>query len=381
MLIFYNYKMEFHNKTDYNNIPTFIEQKINRKLHNQQNHPIEIMKRRIYDYFNKLDECDFVMFDELDPIVSTIDNFDRLLIPENHPARSKSDTYYLNEKQVLRTHTSAHQSELLSKGYTQFLAVGDVYRKDEIDARHFPIFHQVEVVKLIDNDANEEVELKKLLSGLVEYLFPNHEYRYNHDYFPFTNPSYEIEVKHNDKWIEILGCGVMQNQILEDSNPSIAKHKKGIAAGFGLDRLVMIFCDIPDIRYLWSQHKRFTDQYADGKLNKFQPYSELPSQYKDLSFYIPNQEIENNININIKWSDENDFFEIIRNHIGDIVEKVELIDQYMNNKTNKYSRTYRITYSPNDPNITNPSEFTKYTNILSTELGLLLKNNLEIELR
>ena len=366
-------------KNDQSNIPIFIKEKLNRKLHNQRNHPIEIMKRHIYNYFNKLDDCNFVMFDDLNPIVNTIDNFDKLLIPQNHPARSKSDTYYVSEQQVLRTHTSAHQSELLSSGNTQFLVVGDVYRKDEIDSKHYPIFHQVEVVKLINNDENEEIELKKLLSGLVEYLFPNHEYRYNPDYFPFTNPSYEIEVKHNDKWIEILGCGVMQHQILENSNPLIAKNKKGIAAGFGLDRLVMIFCDIPDIRYLWSQHERFIDQYTDGNLNKFKPYSELPSQYKDLSFYIPNHKIEHdiNININIKWSDENNFFEIIRNYVGDIVEKVELIDQYMNNKINKYSRTY----SPNDPTITNPSEFTKYTNTLSTELGLLLKNNLEIELR
>ena len=128
----------------FNNIPSSIEQKINRKLHNLKNHPIEIIKNIIYKYLTNIRQFD--IFDNLDPFVSIEDNFDKLLIPKNHPARSKSDTYYQNENIVLRTHTSAHQNELLSKGHLNFLVSGDVYRKDEIDSHHYPIFHQMECV-------------------------------------------------------------------------------------------------------------------------------------------------------------------------------------------------------------------------------------------
>jgi len=139
------------------------------------------------------------MFDNLSPIVDVSDNFDKLLIPKNHPARSKSDTYYITDEKVLRTQISAHQNELLEKGYKSFLVTGDVYRKDEINTTHYPIFHQMELLTLIEDDIDPEKELKNLLSGLVEYLFPNCKYKYNDDYFPFTNPSYEIEVEYNGK--------------------------------------------------------------------------------------------------------------------------------------------------------------------------------------
>ena len=100
-----------------------------------------------------------------------------------HPARSKTDTYYVNEKEVLRTHTSAHQNQLLSQNYKSFIVTGDVYRKDEIDARHYPIFHQMEIFTLIDDSLDPEIELKKILSGLITYLFPNSDFRFNPDYF------------------------------------------------------------------------------------------------------------------------------------------------------------------------------------------------------
>ena len=368
------------NKTEYCNIPRFIEEKLEYKLHNQKNHPIEIIKNHIYTYFHNLEKYKFSMFDDLSPIVSITDNFDKLLISENHSARSKSDTYYVNEKEVLRTHTSAHQNELLSKGFTSFLVTGDVYRKDEIDARHYPIFHQMELLTLVDDDCDAEIELKKLLSGLVEYLFPSCDYRFNPDYFPFTHPSYEIEVKYRDNWLEILGCGIVQPAILE-ANGLVGK--KAIAAGFGIDRLVMIFADIPDIRYLWSKHERFLNQFADGKLNKFRPYSTLPNSSKDISFFVSNNELEIDLKTNkqLKWLNENDFFELIRNHVGDIMEEVKLSDSFYNKKLNKYSRTYRLNYSPNDPDMKDPGDFTKLVNQLQDELREIIPRNMTIELR
>jgi phenylalanyl-tRNA synthetase alpha chain len=132
------------NRTEYSNIGPSIEAKIGRNLHNKKNHPIEIIKRKIYEYFNELDGYDFAKFDDLPPYVNVSDNFDKLLIPKDHPARSRSDTYYINKDTVLRTQTSAHQNELLAQGHQNFLVTGDVYRKDEIDKSHYPVFHQME---------------------------------------------------------------------------------------------------------------------------------------------------------------------------------------------------------------------------------------------
>ena len=370
-------------KTNYSNIPKFIEDKISRKLHLQKNHPIEIIKNHIYSYFNGLCDYKFITFDNLDPIVSIENNFDRLLIPKNHVTRTKSDSYYVNENQILRTHTSAHQNELLSLGYKSFLVTGDVFRKDEIDSSHYPIFHQMEMFTLIDNKCADD-ELKKILSGLIEYLFPNCNYRFNDDYFPFTNPSYEIEVEYRGKWMEILGCGIVEQQILLSNNIT---NTQAIASGFGLDRLAMIFCDIPDIRFLWSTHDRFLNQFSDGKLNKFHQYSEVPSQSKDISFYIPKNKLMlksynelSDDKKHISWLDENDFYELIRNNIEDIIE-VKLIDSFYNKKLDKYSRTYKLIYSPSDAEIKDPSEFTKCVNISQDNLRDIIKNNLALELR
>ena len=360
------------NKTQFSNIPHFIEGKLGKQLHNQTNHPIEIMKRHIYAYFSNLDKYKFTIFDNLNPIVTIVDNFDKLLIPKDHPARSRSDTYYVNENEVLRTHTSAHQNDLLNKGYETFIVTGDVYRKDEIDASHYPIFHQVEVLTVVNDEDDPEIELKALLSGLVEYLFPKCNYRFNNDYFPFTNPSFEVEVEFNNSWMEILGCGVVQPAILSNNGIS----KKAIAAGFGLDRLTMIFAGIIDIRYLWATNSRFLDQYKDGRLNKFQPYSELPSQKRDISFYIPSDKLD----IDKKWLYENDFFELIRNHAGDSVESVKLVDSFHNTKKNRFSKTYTIMYSPTDPDMSNPAVFKKVVNELQDKLRELVLI-LEIELR
>lgn len=368
------------NKTAYCNIPKSIEEKLPRKLHNQKNHPIEIIKNHIYGYFSKLDKYKFYMFDDLSPIVSVENNFDKLLIPKNHVARSPSDTYYVNENEVLRTHTSAHQNDLLNDKYTSFLVTGDVYRKDEVDARHYPVFHQMEMLTLIDDNVDAEQELKMVLSGLVEYLFPNCEYRFNPDYFPFTHPSFEIEVKYNGNWLEILGCGIVQPKILENNN---IYGKKAIAAGFGLDRLVMIFGCIPDIRYLWSTHERFLNQFADGKIVKFQPYSEVSSQIRDISFFVlkDSLEIEEKTNKQLKWSDENNFYELVREHSGDMMEEVKLTDSFYNKKLDKYSRTYRLTYSPNGPDLKDPGEFFNVVNKIQDNLRDNVKECMKIELR
>lgn len=271
---------------------------------------------------------------------------------------------------MLRTHTSAHQNELLGKGITNFLVTGNVYRKDEIDAHHYPVFHQMKMFTIVDGDP--EYELKKMLSGLVEYLFPNCNYRFNDDYFPFTDPSYEVEVEYRGKWMEILGGGIVQPAILVNNG---IIDKKAIAAGLGIDRLVMIFADIPDIRYLWSTHERFLKQFESGKIIKFVPYSKLPNQTRDISFFVPKEQLNDD---QTKWLNENDFCETIRNQVGDDIESVKLMDSFHNKKLDKYSRIYRLTYSPTGPDMKDSGAFTKYVNFLENKLREVLKDQLEL---
>lgn len=210
------------------NIPASIRDKVGLNLHNRANHPLQLVKQKIFDYFGP----DYAKYDTFSPYVTTEENFDLLRIAKDHPARSKSDTYYLNDTTVLRTHTSAHQVPLLRSGQKKFLVCGDVYRKDEIDRTHFPVFHQIEGVCLIDNSTVDvEAELKRVLSGLASHLFPAKEYRFNADYFPFVEPGLEMEVRFGDRWLEVLGCGVIHSEILANGN--IPTGTTGWAFGFG----------------------------------------------------------------------------------------------------------------------------------------------------
>lgn len=349
-----------HRSIDYNprmNIPSSILNRIGLNLHNRPNHPLQIVKQLIFDYFRG-----YQKFDDLSPKVSITANFDSLLIPPDHPARSASDTYYLDATTVLRTHTSAHQAELLAAGHRQFLVAGDVYRKDEIDRTHYPVFHQIEGVCVTDSTDTAAVEsdLKRVLTGLVTHLFPNKESRFNPDYFPFTHPSFEVEVKFGDRWLEILGCGVIQPAILRQSNcPGT-----GWAFGLGLERLAMLLFDIPDIRYFWVDHPKFLSQFSSGKVVKFKPYSLLAPASRDISFWVPS----NQIRPDQTWIRENDFLSMIRDVAGNMVQHVTLIDKFQHPKTRLYSRAYRITYEEMDPNVTDPAQFTAHVNAVQTHI-------------
>jgi phenylalanyl-tRNA synthetase alpha chain len=304
-------------------------------------------------------EKQYEIFDNLPKFVSVKNNFDDLLIPKNHCTRNKTDTYYLNENTVLRTHMTSHSPDLINN-YDAFITIGDVYRKDEIDKCHYPIFHQLDGVKKVPKGEDAIELLKKTLSSLVEYLFPKCEYRFNNDYFPFTEPSFEIEVLYNDKWLEILGCGIFHKEITKNQDYDY------IAFGLGIDRLAMIFFEIPDIRLLWSDNEKFIEQfkYSDktiNEYNKFRPFSNIETISKDTSFYIPNQEIILSNDENFTWSNINSFYELVREFFGDTIETVILFYKYYNKKNNKYSHTFSLTFSPT-ANIINGAEFNKEIN-------------------
>ena len=194
------------------------------------------------------------MLDDLSPIVSVAQNFDQLLIPAEHSSRSPSDTYYLQDAHsVLRTHTSAHQTQLMRAGKRRFLVAGDVYRRDEVDASHYPVFHQMEGVRLFEEEGDRDAVLQDLqgvLEGLARHLFGEVRMRWVQAFFPFTDPSLELEIHFQDQWMEVLGCGLIHPHILHAQQLG---HLHGWAFGLGLDRLAMILFDIPDIRLFWSQ--------------------------------------------------------------------------------------------------------------------------------
>jgi phenylalanyl-tRNA synthetase alpha chain len=350
------------------NVPDKIWRLMNVNLHNQKNHPLEIIKQKIYNYpyFQK-----FQKFDDLAKQVSIENNFDKLLIPQNHPSRTRSDTYYIDEKTVLRTQTSAHQTELLEKGITQFLVTGDVYRKDEINKTHFPVFHQMEGLCITDDTENPIEKLHETLSGLMIYLFPDCKYRVKNDYFPFTDPSFEYEVKYKEgsdedekNWLEVLGCGIVQPDILKNCGYA---GKQAWAFGLGIDRLAMNLFGIPDIRLFWSQDIKFLSQFENGEIVKFQQYSSLDPIQKDISFYIPTEYLDENKNDITKsiWKRENDFFDFIRSNDKDnVIQEIYMFDTFFHPKQKMLSRTYRITYLPCDTIISNPAIFTSYTNEL-----------------
>lgn len=352
-----------------NNITPHIASLVGRDLHLRPSHPIGIIRSKIQEYFASLSSStsdintNYKIFDAEDPIVTAQQCFDDLLIPPDHPGRAPSDTYYVTDTKLLRTHTSAHQSQHLRSGVDAFLCCGDVYRRDEIDATHYPAFHQMEGVKLMSTESmigadglsDEqwlqsaecqliEADLKATLEGLMDHLFGPTEKRWNEDFFPFTQPSFELEIYHNDEWMEVLGCGVIHEQVLDLSNRS---DRRGWAFGLGLERLAMILFKIPDIRLFWTEDERFHRQFKEGKIVEFQPYSKFPPVFKDIAFWT-NDEVT-------KKDDfvENDFFDLVRSTAGDLVEKIELIDAFTHPKTGRSSRCYRISYRSMDRNLTN----------------------------
>lgn len=144
-----------YKKDGMTNISSNIISKVEEKLHLQKNHPLEITKSKIVNYFHgnyrsRFGGCIFASIDNLDPVVTVQQNFDSLNVPKNHVSRSKNDNYYVNSEYVLRSHTTAHEPDLIRSGWNAFINTGDVYRRDEIDRCHYPVFHQLEGVRIFE---------------------------------------------------------------------------------------------------------------------------------------------------------------------------------------------------------------------------------------
>lgn len=291
-------------------------------------------------------DFDIIQIPEIVPASASFDLFN---FPKDHVARSKSDTYYVDEENILRTHTTVmwwyyfQQAEIREKMSANkplgVLSYGKVYRKDEIDRNHMNIFHQMDGLYLHPTSEKTitQDDLKEVLANVVKAAFgPDVKYRFNDDNFPYTHSSLEMEVDKDGAWVEVLGAGLVQPGVLEKLDVDPTKYN-GWAFGFGLERLAIIGMELPDIRLLWSEDPRVTKQLHLGQ--KFVEVSKYPPVVRDISFIVKND------------FEPNNYFDLIRDIGGDLVEQVELTDKYENAEKfgpDRVSYTYRILYRSPD---------------------------------
>ncbi len=298
--------------------------------------------------------------------IPALKDFDNIIIPEivpadvsfdlfnfapDHVARSTSDTYYVDKKNILRTHDTVMwyyylrlpeiKKKIAEKKPLGVICYGKVYRKDEIDRKHMNIFHQFGGLLLVPDDVRKMPidELKKVLGEIVVGLFgKDTKYRFLEDIFPYTDPSLQVEVEVNGEWLEILGGGMPRKSVLKNFG---LEGYNGWAFGFGLERLAIIGMELPDIRLLWSTDERVKKQLKLG--TKFVQVSKYPPITRDISFIVDS-----------KFA-PNDYFDLVRDIVGDLAEEMALIDQYENAEkfgAGMKSYAYRITYRALDRTLT-----------------------------
>lgn len=256
------------------NLTPAILAKVPLRLHTRPSHPLNTLRGLIESHYS-----DFTHLSSLSPLVTPYKNFDELSFPQDHPGRAVTDSYYVNKDLMLRTHTSAHEVEVFRRGEDKWLLTADVYRRDEIDGSHYPIFHQMEGARIFAADAagmrevaEDNARLRHRLAQApiviedVPHLAPTNPPQATHDpahaalvaenlklslnslmltlfggqagvgggaplrvrwieaYFPFTSPSFEVEVFFRGKWLEILGSGVVRQATLDTASKSCSQN-------------------------------------------------------------------------------------------------------------------------------------------------------------
>jgi phenylalanyl-tRNA synthetase alpha chain len=187
-------------------------------------------------------------------------NFTALNIPPNHPARDMQDTFYLGADRLLRTHTSPVQIRHLEINAppVRIVVPGRVYRRDAVDATHSPVFHQVEVLAL--DEGLDFSHLRGTVMAFLKAFFGDLPVRFRASYFPFTEPSAEVDVQWRGRWLEVMGCGMVDPAVLEGLGLD-PQRWSGFAAGLGVERFCMVRHGIDDIRRLFTSDLRFLEQF------------------------------------------------------------------------------------------------------------------------
>ena len=246
-------------------------------------HPVTRTIRDVCDFFEQMG------FDVEAGPEAEIDyyNFEALNVPEDHPAKDMHDTFYLNNEGLLRTHTSPVQIRTMLKGKPPFkiIAPGRTYRSDS-DQTHTPMFHQLEGLHIDKNITMGH--LKGCLNYFVKEFFEVEKIkmRFRPSHFPFTEPSAEVDIGYRiedkkiiigegDKWLEILGCGMVHPNVLKNSKVDPNKYQ-GFAFGIGIDRLAMLKYGINDLRSFFECDYRWLNYYGFDPLD-------VPTNYRGLS--------------------------------------------------------------------------------------------------
>jgi phenylalanyl-tRNA synthetase alpha chain len=188
-------------------------------------------------------------------------NFEALNIPADHPARDMQDTFFLSDGRLLRTHTSPVQIRYMESHEPpiRIVAPGRVYRRDTVDATHSAVFHQVELLAV--DQGLTFTDLKGTIKEFLKQMFgADLPVKFRASYFPFTEPSAEVDVQWKGKWLEVMGCGMVDPNVLKavGYDPQIYT---GFAAGFGVERFAMVLHEIDDIRRCYNSDIRFLRQF------------------------------------------------------------------------------------------------------------------------
>ena len=230
-------------------------------------HPINYTKERIIEYFRNLD------FDLcVGPLVEDdFHNFQALNLPIYHPARDMQDTFYFKDSMLLRTHTSPVQvrTMLAQKPPIKMICPGATFRRD-YDLTHTPMFHQIEGLVVDVGDGANFANLKYTLEDLLKYLFGDVKVRFRASFFPFTEPSAEVDISchfcggkgcrvcSHTGWLEVLGCGVVDSRVFEAVG---YEGVSGYAFGMGIERLAMLTCGVNDLRSFFETDLRVLEQF------------------------------------------------------------------------------------------------------------------------
>lgn len=221
-------------------------------------HPISLTARRMRAFFER---AGFVVATGPE-VESDFFNFEALNIPSHHPARAMHDTFYFDAHYLLRTHTSSVQIRQMQKGDLPIRIVcpGRVYRNDS-DQTHSPMFHQLEGL-YVDKSTNF-AQLKGLIHAFLQAFFDKKlTVRFRPSYFPFTEPSAEVDIlDENGKWLEVMGCGMVHPQVLKNCNVDPSQYQ-GFAFGMGIERFAMLYYGVRDLRLFYQNDIRFLRQFA-----------------------------------------------------------------------------------------------------------------------
>jgi phenylalanyl-tRNA synthetase alpha chain len=230
-------------------------------------HPVEFTMNRVIEYFTSLN---FAI--EEGPLVeSDFYNFEALNLPSYHPARDMQDTFYFNDKNLLRTHTSPVQIRTMqNSGYPiRMISPGKVFRRD-FDLTHTPMFHQVEGLVVDKKGKISFANLKFILEDFLHHMFGDVEVRFRPSFFPFTEPSAEVDIScifckgdgcrvcSHTGWLEVLGCGLVDENVFKAVG---YEDVSGYAFGLGVERFAMLIHQISDLRSLFENDIKLLGQF------------------------------------------------------------------------------------------------------------------------